>query len=71
MKILLGGVRDKVPVCASSMEHAAIELFVEEAFKYKELDCQGYKLRSTAEATVWGEARVDWDLVDRYKVCEL
>jgi L-alanine-DL-glutamate epimerase-like enolase superfamily enzyme len=54
---LLGGVRDKVPVYASSMEHASIELFVEEALKYKELGYQGYKLH------VWGDARRDIDLV--------
>ncbi|NML47240.1 mandelate racemase [Ramlibacter sp. G-1-2-2] len=53
---LLGGVRDKVSVYASSMEHATTELFVEEALKYKELGYQGYKLH------VWGDARRDIDL---------
>lgn len=53
---LLGGVRDKVPVYASSMEHPSTELFVEEALKYKELGYQGYKLH------VWGDARRDIDL---------
>jgi L-alanine-DL-glutamate epimerase-like enolase superfamily enzyme len=53
---LLGGVRDKVPAYASSMEHASIELFVEEALKYKALGYQGYKLH------VWGDARRDIDL---------
>lgn len=53
---LLGGVRDKVPVYASSMEHARVELYVEEALKYKERGFQGYKLH------VWGDARRDIDL---------
>jgi L-alanine-DL-glutamate epimerase-like enolase superfamily enzyme len=53
---LLGGVRDKVPAYASSMEHASTELFVEEALKYKDLGYQGYKLH------VWGDARRDIDL---------
>lgn len=53
---LLGGVRDKVPVYASSMEHASVELFVEEALKYKDLGYQAYKLH------VWGDARRDIEL---------
>jgi L-alanine-DL-glutamate epimerase-like enolase superfamily enzyme len=54
---LLGGVRDKVPVYASSMEHATTELFIEEALKYKDLGYQGYKLH------VWGDAKRDVGLV--------
>jgi len=53
---LLGGVRDKVPVYASSMEHPSIQHFVDEALKYKEKGYQAYKLH------VWGDARRDIDL---------
>lgn len=54
---LLGGVRDKVPVYASSMEHANVDLFVAEALKYQDMGWQGYKLH------VWGDAKRDIPLV--------
>jgi L-alanine-DL-glutamate epimerase-like enolase superfamily enzyme len=50
---LLGAVRDKVPVYASSMEHETAEQFAEEAVKYKELGYQAYKIH------VWGDAKRD------------
>ncbi|SHH07170.1 L-alanine-DL-glutamate epimerase [Jatrophihabitans endophyticus] len=54
---LLGAVRDKVPVYASSMEHPTVQQFVDEALHYKEIGYQGYKLH------VWGDARRDIGLV--------
>ncbi|MGD9958291.1 enolase C-terminal domain-like protein [Nocardioides sp.] len=50
---VLGAVRDKVPVYASSMEHPTIEDFVREALHYKDIGYQGYKLH------VWGDAKRD------------
>lgn len=55
---LLGAVRDKVPVYASSMEHPTAEMFAEEAVRFKELGYQGYKLH------VWGDAKRDVKLVE-------
>lgn len=53
---LLGGVRDKVPAYASSMEHDSVERYVEEAIEYKERGFQAYKLH------VWGEGERDIEL---------
>jgi L-alanine-DL-glutamate epimerase-like enolase superfamily enzyme len=53
---VLGAVRDKVPVYASSMEHTTVEGFAEEAVKYKDMGYQGYKIH------VWGDAKKDLGL---------
>lgn len=53
---LLGAVRDKVPVYASSMEHPTTQDFVNEALHYQSIGYRGYKLH------VWGDAERDPDL---------
>ena len=55
---LLGAARDRVPAYASSMEHATVEEYVEEAVRCKERGYQGYKMH------VWGDGKRDIPLCE-------